>query len=211
MSGWIKIERDIMQHWIYQDEWKFHRWMDLLLLVNYQEAKVEISGKLFVCNKGETLRSLLTLSNRWKCSRSKVRRFLALLQKDKMIVTKDERVTTRISICNYERYQVSRNADETDVKHERTQTRSIKKEKKEILLEELKSFQDKHPKEVLNSFSLYWTEKTPKGKMRFETQTAFSVGRRLGTWIKNSNKYNTNDNDLEDYIKNKMNGQDKQN
>lgn len=139
MSGWIKIDRAITEHWIYQDDWKLHKWIDLLLLVNYQEAKVEISGKLFVCKKGETLRSLLTLSNRWKCSRSKVRRFLALLEKDKMIVTKDERVTTRITISNYERYQVSRNADETQVKRTRTQTRSIKKDKKEILLEDLKS------------------------------------------------------------------------
>ncbi len=206
MSGWIKIDRAISEHWIYQDEWKFHKWMDLLLLVNYQEAKVEISGKLFVCKKGETLRSLLTLSNRWKCSRSKVRRFLALLEKDKMIVTKDERVTTRITISNYERYQVTRNADETQLKRTRTQTRSIKKDKKEILLEDLKKYEDKYAKEMLNSFFLYWTELTPKGQMRFETMKAFSVGRRIATWNKNQTKFNGSENELENYIKKKMNG-----
>jgi len=205
MSGWIKIDRAITEHWIYQDEWKLHKWIDLLLLVNYQEAKVEISGKLFVCKKGETLRSLLTLSNRWKCSRSKVRRFLALLEKDKMIVTKDERVTTRITISNYERYQVSRNADETQLKRTRTQTRSIKKDKKEILLDDLKKYEDKYSKEMLNSFFLYWTEITPKGQMRFETMKAFSVGRRIATWSKNNIRFNPN-NELENYIKNKMNG-----
>ena len=103
MNGWIKIDRSIQDHWIFQDEWKFHKWLDLLLLVNFQETKVEISGEIFVCKQGETLRSLLTLSNRWKCSRSKARRFLKLLEKDQMIRLKDERKTTRITISNYDR------------------------------------------------------------------------------------------------------------
>ena len=40
-----------------------------------------------------------------------------------------------------------------------------------------------YSKELLNSFYLYWTEKSPKGrKMRFEKQTVFDVSRRLKTW-----------------------------
>ena len=206
MNGWVKIERSIQEHWIYQDEWKFHKWMDLLLLVNYQEAKVEISGTLFICKKGETLRSLLTLSNRWKCSRSKVRRFLKLLEKDQMIVTKDERKTTRITICNYERYQFERNTNETGKKQERTQIKKEKKDKKELLRLELIPYKEKHSAETIDSFFMYWTELTPKGKMRFETQTAFSIGRRLATWTKNETRFNPNQNELQTFIKQKMNG-----
>ena len=74
-NGWIKIERAVTDHWIFKDPWKFRNWIDLLVLVNHAEQKVEIGGKIFVCKKGETLRSLLSLSNRWQCSRSKARRF----------------------------------------------------------------------------------------------------------------------------------------
>ena len=206
MNGWIKIDRSIQDHWIFQDEWKFHKWLDLLLLVNFQETKVEISGEIFVCKQGETLRSLLTLSNRWKCSRSKARRFLKLLEKDQMIRLKDERKTTRITISNYDRYQFERNTPETPLKQERTQIKKDKKEnKKEAFKTDLFKFQDKYKEETLTNFFLYWTEVTPKGKMRYETQKAFSLSRRLITWSKNELRFNAGD-QLETYIKQQMNG-----
>ena len=36
---------------------------------------------------------------------------------------------------------------------------------------------------ILPGFYDYWTEKSPKGrKMRFEKQTVWEIGKRLGTW-----------------------------
>ena len=49
MNGWIKIERDITSHWIFQDSWKFRNWIDLLTMVNYQDKKIELNGQIFVC------------------------------------------------------------------------------------------------------------------------------------------------------------------
>ena len=119
MSGWIKIDREITSHWIFKDEWKFRNWIDLLTLVNHSEQKVNIKGTVLTCKRGETLCSLDTLAKRWNCDKSKVRRFLKLLESDSMIVLKSEHITTRLTICKYDTYQGERNADETQVKHER--------------------------------------------------------------------------------------------
>jgi len=135
MSGWIKLDREITSHWIFKDAWKFRNWIDLLTLVNHSEQKVNIKGTVLTCNRGETLCSLETLSKRWNCDKSKVRRFLKLLESDSMIVLKSEQITTRLTICNYDTYQGERNADETHMKHKRnaseTQMKPNKNEKNE--------------------------------------------------------------------------------
>lgn len=135
MSGWIKLDREITSHWIFKDEWKFRNWIDLLTLVNHSEQKVNIKGTVLTCKRGETLCSLDTLARRWNCDKSKVRRFLKLLESDSMIVLKSEQITTRLTICKYDTYQGERNEDETQMTHKRnaseTQTTPNKNEKKE--------------------------------------------------------------------------------
>lgn len=135
MSSWIKLDRDVVKHWIFKDEWKFKCWIDLLVLANYSDNKVEIKGILFTCKRGELLYSLDSLSLRWNSNKSKVRRFLKLLESDSMIELKSEQVTTRITICKYDSYQGVRNEDETQTKHKRnedeTQTKPIKESKEE--------------------------------------------------------------------------------
>jgi hypothetical protein len=181
--GWIKLNRDIVKHWIFKDEWKFKCWIDLLVLANYSENKVEIKGVLLNCKRGELLYSLESLSNRWGGNKSKVRRFLKLLESDSMIELKSEQVTTRITICNYESYQGERNADETQTKHKRnadeTQTTPIKESKEE------KEKNNTMPS--LDEFVKYALEKKPsidieKVKFKYEAW-------RLNDWqVQRNNK-----------------------
>jgi hypothetical protein len=42
------------------------------------------------------------------------------------------------------------------------------------------------------SFLDYWTEADAKGKMRYQDQKFFDIGRRVGTWIKNSKNFEPN-------------------
>ena len=189
MSGWIKIDRKIQEHWIFNDSWKFRNWIDLILMVNHRDNKVELNGTLFNCKRGETLRSLQTLATRWRCSKSKVRRFLELLQKEDMIRLKNETKTTRITICKYDTYQIPDTAVKRKRNKDETQTNPNKNEKsekkKKTFKKNLDMFVDKYGSEMIEDFYLYWTEETPKGLLRFETMKAFSLGRRLGTWNKN--------------------------
>jgi hypothetical protein len=211
MNGWIKINRDITSHWIFVDSWKFRNWIDLLTMVNYQDKKIELNGQLFVCKRGETLRSIQTLSTRWRCSKSKARRFLKLLESDHMIVLTNETKTTRISICNFDSYQEDRNDNESQTNRRRIADESHtnpnkkdkkdKKDKKEGFKSDLSPFLEKYGSDMLNEFFMYWTEKTPNGKMRFETMKAFSLSRRLSTWAKNQPKFSNDDDKLMSHIK----------
>lgn len=138
MSGWIKIHRSITDHWLYNEKRvysKLEAWYDLLLNVNYCDAKTIIKGKLFEVKRGQSIMSLESWGKRWNWDKSKVRRFFNLLQNDSMIVLVCDNITTQLTICNYDSYQAERNADETQTKHKRNtdeiQTKPIK-ESKEI-------------------------------------------------------------------------------
>lgn len=136
MSGWIKIHRSITNHWLYTEKRKFSKfeaWNDMLLNVNYADCKSMIKGKLYDVKRGQSIMSLDTWAKRWKWDKSAVRRFFNLLEKDDMIIVKSDNITTHLTICNYDSYQDSRNADETQTKHKRntseTQTTPIEEEK----------------------------------------------------------------------------------
>lgn len=191
-EGWIKIDRRIQEHWIFQDSWRLKNWLDLIMMVNHKENKILINGTLFTCKRGETLRSIHTLSVRWKCSKSKVRRFLELLRKDDMIRLTNEIKTTRITICKYDTYQIDGITKGPQKKRKRIANESEtdpnkndKNDKKKKFQKNLVPYLEKFGREMLNDFFLYWTEETPKGLMRWETMKAFSLERRLGTWNKN--------------------------
>jgi DNA replication protein DnaD len=138
MSGWIKIHRCITNHWIYTEKRsfsKFEAWIDILMTVNFADAQVLIKGKLYQVKRGQSILSMDSWANRWNWNKSKVRRFMDLLQKDSMIVIKTDTITTQLTVCNYESYQDERHTDKPQTKRKRntneTQTTPIKEEEEE--------------------------------------------------------------------------------
>lgn len=105
MAGWIKIHRDLSQHWLSQDMEKLGRWIDLLLLANYEDNKVLIGEHLVPLKRGQMLISFSFLSKRWNCSKSTASKFIELLESDNMVERTTERRMTILSICNYDSYQ----------------------------------------------------------------------------------------------------------
>jgi hypothetical protein len=138
MSGWIKLHRSIKDHWLYTENRvfsKFEAWNDILLSVNFADAKQVIKGKIYNIKRGESTMSLDTWAKRWNWDKSKVRRFLTLLQSDGMIVLVSDNITTHLTVCNYASYQDERNASETPMKRKRNadeiQTTPIKEEQEQ--------------------------------------------------------------------------------
>jgi len=64
-----------------------------------------ISGEITDCMRGQSVMSLESWANTFKWSIQQVRTFLKLLQNDEMITVEGLKYATRITICNYERYQ----------------------------------------------------------------------------------------------------------
>lgn len=107
MSGWISLDRAITKHWLWQNE-KFTKgqaWVDLLLWAAHTPNKVLMKGTLIPVARGEQIRSQVTLAKAWGWDRKTVSRFLKLLEKDDMIVTRVDHLTSYISICNYDAFQ----------------------------------------------------------------------------------------------------------
>ena len=105
MAGWIKIYREITQHWIFQDAEKFKWWVDLLLMTSHEDYKTVVKDELLTLKRGQLKVSLSFLSQRWGRSKEKVLNFLRLLESDNMIQRVSDRKATIITICNYDSYQ----------------------------------------------------------------------------------------------------------
>jgi hypothetical protein len=131
MIGWIKLHRQLTDHWIWEKPEYLKWWLDILMQANIQDKKVIIKNQVFEVGRGEVIYSYETWANRWKINKSKVVRFLKLLEKDSMIVLKNETVTTRITICKYETYQGERNDNETQVIRNRNASETEVKSTKE--------------------------------------------------------------------------------
>jgi hypothetical protein len=132
MSGWIKVHRQLQEHWIWSKPEYLKWWLDILMSANIEPKKVLIKGQLLEVNRGEVIYSYETWANRWKINKSKVLRFLKMLEKDSMIVLKSETITTRLTICKYDTYQGERNDSETQVKRTRNASETQVKPTKEV-------------------------------------------------------------------------------
>ena len=118
MEGWIKLHRIFMEHWLYNTNEPFTRreaWIHLLLNANHKDMEVPIGDTIYVCRRGQSIRSLKTYAKDFNWTKSKVNRFFKLLEKQNMIKTEGLPKTTRITICNYDTYQGNRNTNETPI------------------------------------------------------------------------------------------------
>ncbi|GAB7221355.1 hypothetical protein VoSk93_05660 [Vibrio owensii] len=108
VTGWIKVHRKVMNHWLWGrkpfDE--FHAWTHLLMLAAHNETNFEYRGSIYPLKRGEFYVSQQQLGREWDWNIKKVRRFIKALVDDAMITTDSGQVLTKITVCNYEYYQL---------------------------------------------------------------------------------------------------------
>jgi len=169
MEGWIRLHRQLKEHWIWKSDNRLKWWIDMLLTVNYIDNKVLIKGNLVDCKRGQCVRSLETWAKGWNVSKGAVRDFFNLLSKDQMIRTESLHFTTRITILNYESYQSelyneetmrkrSGNDEETMRVHNirKKESKEIKKVKKICEISEME-ISDPYQKITFHFWSLFKT------------------------------------------------------
>jgi hypothetical protein len=163
------LHRQFQSHDFWRERRVFSRaeaWIDIIMSARWQDdpGEVRIGNVLLLCGRGEVLYSMQTWAARWSWTESKVKRFLHSLAANRnsdckrtMIELSNERVTTRIKICNYEAYQTARtvNEPETDCKRtanesQTTTTEEGKNSKKSKIEERVASTPSK--------FSNYWNQ-----------------------------------------------------
>jgi len=106
MAGWIKISREIANHWLWQDAERLKWWLDLLFLAAWEDKQVLHDSYLFVLRRGQIIASISFLSERWGKSHPTIIKFLRLLEGEDMIKRSTiYRQTSILTICNYEKYQ----------------------------------------------------------------------------------------------------------
>ena len=106
-KGWIKLSRNITDHWLWKDR-PFSRgqaWIDLILSANHEEKKVLFDGKLIVIRRGQQVTSIRKLSDRWGWNKRTTKRFLSMLETDGMLSMECTTRCTTLTIVNYGKYQ----------------------------------------------------------------------------------------------------------
>ena len=117
MSGWIKLYRQIAENDVLNDGQPFdktHAWLDILINVDWRTGVWQPLSESF-------------LENRWKWSRSKVRRFLKKLTDEKMIALNTTNHGTTLRVCNFKKYQTGDTTLDTtaDTTGDTTQKRMV--------------------------------------------------------------------------------------
>lgn len=125
MKGWISVHRQLQDHWLWKEKPfdKRSAWIDMLLLANHDNNKFLLGNELLEVEKGSFITSELKLMERWGWSKSKLRNFLDLLEKDKMIIKKSDKKKTNICIENYSNYQSLQTTERPQEDHKKTTER----------------------------------------------------------------------------------------
>lgn len=151
MAGWIKVYRDLEDHWLWEDK-PFSRgqaFINLLMMVNHQDNKILFNGDLIEVKRGQRITSLRKLSEEWGWSTKKTKKFLELLEKDNMVTVESDNKKTLITIVNYGVYQDKGNTEETQRKQEGNSEETERKFKRKTKEKQKKT--NKNDKELINN------------------------------------------------------------
>ena len=196
MSGWISLHRKILENPILNRSRvysNFEAWIWLLLKANHKDNKFMLGSELIKVKKGSMITSQKKLCRQFRWGSTKLRNFLKVLQKDKMLLLETNTQSTQITICNYESYQDSQISNKTQTKPKQhthnTRTKTNNNVNNDNNLNNIitnKEYLDKYGYDMLKAFVDYWTEKKPNGrKEKWDMEKTFDIDLRLQKWAKN--------------------------
>lgn len=112
-KGWIKLNRQITENWIWQNHEYAYAWIDMLLIAEHKTHKSIWRGNITEFKRGDVCLSIKKLAERWGWSRKKVRHFLEQLEGDGMVHLNAHQMRTTITIVNYGFFQDKGTSDGT--------------------------------------------------------------------------------------------------
>ena len=196
MDGWISLHRKILENPILNRSRvysNFEAWIWLLLKANHKDNKFMLGSELVKVKKGSMITSQKKLCRQFRWGNSKLRSFLKVLQKDKMLLLETNTQSTQITICNYDTYQDKQISNKPQTNHKQTanklRTNTNNKDNNVNNVNNIitnKEYLEKYGYNMLKAFVDYWTEKNSRGKkMKYQMEKTFDIDKRLSTWSKN--------------------------
>ena len=121
-KGWIPLDRKILDNWLWENKPFAYgqAWIDILMRANHKAKKIPFDGKVITVEKGCFITSESKLAERWGWNRSKVGRFLKLLESDNMIERETNNKRTAVRVLNYAVYNDFFSESEQPVNSQRT-------------------------------------------------------------------------------------------
>lgn len=105
-SNYITLDRSIMSHWIADKGDTLKRWIDIIMMANYESKYIMINNSKVFVPRGSFVRSQVKLASRWMVDREVARNFLKKLVRENMIEIESTKFYTMITVCNYDTYQL---------------------------------------------------------------------------------------------------------
>ncbi len=112
-EGHLKLSRRFFEHPLWNERREFSKaeaWLDILAETRFSEKSTVswIGGEDIECKRGQVIYSQQTWAKRWGWSLSKAKRFIRKLIKQEMLCSEAFKKTTRLTVCNFERYNTLR-------------------------------------------------------------------------------------------------------
>lgn len=151
-QGWLKIYRKILDNFLWEDR-PFSRgqaWIDLILIANHEDKTTIFNGNVVEIKRGQKMTSLRKLSDRWGWSITKTKKFLEVLQSEKMLTYKSNSKNTVYTIVNFNDYQEKQeHKNNTKITQKENRNKTERKQKETNKNDK----NDKNDKNIFNNLS----------------------------------------------------------
>ena len=105
LSGWVSIDRKILDHWSASEPEALAVWVRLILEANHSDTKKLFNGTLTEIKRGQVVFGYPAFSQKSGVSVAKLRRIMSMFEKDGMISRQTTNKYSLISITCYDKYQ----------------------------------------------------------------------------------------------------------
>ena len=105
MSGWIKLHRKTLEHWVAQEPEMLAVWVRLLSDANHETKKTMFNGSLIEIKRGQVIFGLNAFSVKSGVSIKKLRRYMDMFEAEGMLGRQKTNKFSLISITKYDQYQ----------------------------------------------------------------------------------------------------------
>lgn len=113
MSGFTLSYRAKWEHPIFRDWLEAAIWSWLCDTAVWKDCRINFNGEMIALKRGQLVTSLRFVAKGFRVSVKAVRTLFERLENDSMISTQRTHKGTQITICNYEKYQLSTDAEGT--------------------------------------------------------------------------------------------------